>query len=160
MDSVFAPQNSSRQVEQGDELAPKFDADGLIPCVTCHADTGEVLMFAWMNGQALTRTIETGEVHYWSRSRNQLWKKGETSGLTQTVRQMLIDCDQDCLVLRVELGRASADDRVEASCHVGYRNCFYREVPVGSLPNRGPVRLRFVAQKVFDPTTVYGESSK
>ena len=156
MHSIFAPQTSSSQVEIGHELSPKFDQDGLIACITTHAETGEVLMFAYMNQVALTRTIETGEVHYYSRSRGELWKKGQSSGLTQQVRQMLIDCDQDCLVLRVDLGRATADDQVEASCHVGYRTCFYREVPVGGLPTDGaPVQLQFVAQQVFDPKKIY-----
>ena len=155
MNSMFAARGDKNQVEQGTRLAPKFDADGLIACITTHAQTGEVLMFAYMNEQALAKTIETGEVHYWSRSRRELWKKGASSGLTQTVRQMLIDCDQDCLVLRVDVGRASANEQVEAACHVGYRNCFYREVPVGEVPD-GPVELKIVGEKVFDPEQVYG----
>ncbi len=143
-DVQFAARDSVEQVEEGDRLAPKFDDNGLLPVVTTdHAD-GEVLMHGYMNREALARTIETGEAHYWSRSRNCLWRKGETSGLVQKVRQILIDDDQDAVWLRVEVSGG-------ASCHVGYRSCFYREVPVG-----GGARLRFTqTDKVFDPEVVY-----
>lgn len=155
---MFANRTDHDQIEEGDRFAPKFADDGTIPCVTTHADTGEVLMVAYMNAESLALTVETGEVHYWSRSRNKLWKKGESSGMTQKVRQMLVDCDQDCIVLKVDLGAASADPGVQASCHVGYRNCFYREVELGR-PDTGPVKLKFVGEKVFDPGVVYGESA-
>ncbi len=154
--TLFAPRGDTRQLEEGPDFAPRFDADGLIPCITTHADTGEVLMFAFMNDLALSRTIETGYVHYWSRSRQKLWKKGESSGMTQKVVQMLTDCDQDCIVVRVTLGAAATGD--SASCHVGYRNCFYREVSVGSVPEAGPVQLRLTQEKVYDPDAVYGKS--
>ncbi len=156
MNDYFAPRTDPEQIEQGDRLAPKFAADGTIPCVTTHVDTGEVLMVAYMNAESLSKTIESGEVYYWSRSRNKLWKKGESSGLTQKVHQMLIDCDQDCLVLKVELGAASADPSVQASCHVGYRNCFYREVELGTPAEGEAARLKRVGEKVYDPDVVYG----
>ncbi|NCY02888.1 MAG: phosphoribosyl-AMP cyclohydrolase [Planctomycetia bacterium] len=149
--SPFGARVSIEQVEEGDELAPKFDAQGLIPCVTTDHASGEVLMVAVMNREALARTIETGEAHYWSRSRQQLWHKGATSGLVQKVAEMRIDDDQDCVWLRVEIAGG-------ASCHVGYRSCFYRRVPVGA--ERGQdTRLAFTEnQKVFDPKAVYGDA--
>lgn len=149
-----APDKSA--LETGATFAPKFDEHGLIPCITQHADTNEVLMFAFMNDLALTRTIETGMVHYWSRSRGKLWKKGESSGMTQTVVQLLTDCDQDSLVARVTVGESTSGGGVQASCHVGYRNCFYRAIPTGELPPDGPVQMQTVGEKVFDPGEVYG----
>ncbi len=154
-DTLFAPRSDKSLLETGPDFAPKFDEHGLIPCITQHADTGEVLMFAFMNDLSLAKTIETGLVHYWSRSRGKLWLKGESSGMTQTVVQLLTDCDQDCLVARVTLG-TSTSGGVEASCHVGYRNCFYRSVRTGALPSDGPVQLAVVGEKVFDPEQVYG----
>lgn len=154
--NIFADRESVEQVEEGDQLAPKFDANGVIPCVTLHADTKEVLMFAFMNAEALMLTIETGLAHYWSRSREKLWKKGESSGMFQQVRRMLIDDDQDCVVIEVALTEPTLGGQ-EASCHVGYRSCFYREVPIG--PSDGTVRLRFTeGDKVFDPKAVYGDA--
>jgi phosphoribosyl-AMP cyclohydrolase len=139
------------QVEEGQELAPKFDAQGLIPCVTTDFASGEVLMVAVMNREALALSIETGEAHYFSRSRQQLWHKGATSGLVQRIVEMRIDDDQDCVWLRVEVAGG-------ASCHVGYRSCFYRRVPVG--PDRArDTALEFTEQqKAFDPKTVYGDA--
>lgn len=99
----FAPRTSVEQVEEGDELAPKFDEKGCIPCITMHAETREVLMFAFMNAEALRLTVGTGLAHYWSRFRQQLWKKGESSGMFQNVQRMLIDDDQDCVILEVTL---------------------------------------------------------
>ncbi len=150
----FSPRISVEQVEEGDELAPKFDDNGCIPCVTLHADTREVLMFAMMNAEALRLTMATGLAHYWSRSRRCLWKKGETSGMFQHVRRMLIDDDQDCLILEVTL-TPPAIGGAEASCHVGYRSCFYREIPLG--PESGePLKLRFIeSAKSYDPAAVY-----
>ena len=154
--SIFAERESVEQVEEGDQLAPKFDQQGIIPCVTIHANSREVLMFAFMNPQALALTIETGLAHYWSRSRQKLWGKGENSGMFQEVKRMLIDDDQDCIVLEVELSKPKSGGK-EASCHVGYRSCFYREVPIGE--SSGPVRLRFIEKsKVFDPKAVYGDA--
>jgi phosphoribosyl-AMP cyclohydrolase len=121
-DPLFGRRVTVEQVEEGHDFAPKFDDQGLIPCVTTDFHSGEVLMVAVMNREALSRTIETGEAHYWSRSRRVLWHKGATSGLVQRVVEMRIDDDQDCVWLRVEIPGG-------ASCHVGYRSCFYRKVP-------------------------------
>jgi phosphoribosyl-AMP cyclohydrolase len=119
-----------RDLEHGDVLAPRFDAAGLICCVTTHADTGEVLMVAWMNAEALRLTLETGEAWYWSRSRGELWHKGATSGQIQTVVEARIDCDQDCLLLKV---RPQGDG---GACHTGARACFYRVIENGRLIER------------------------
>jgi phosphoribosyl-AMP cyclohydrolase len=148
---VFVGRTSIEQVEEGTELAPKFDPQGFIPCVTTDHHSGELLMVAVMNREALTRTIETGEAWYFSRSRQQLWHKGATSGLVQRVVEMRIDDDQDCVWLRVEVAGG-------ASCHVGYRSCFYRRVPVGA-ERAGGTALSFTeAEKVFDPRAVYGDA--
>jgi phosphoribosyl-AMP cyclohydrolase len=149
-DASFAPRKSVEQVEEGVELAPKFDAEGLIPVVTTDASSGEVLMHAYMNAEALAKTIELGEAVYWSRSRKVLWHKGATSGLVQKVRQILIDDDQDAVWLRVDVVGG-------ASCHVGYRSCFYRSIPFG--PDRNKAELEFTeGDKVFDPKAVYGDA--
>lgn len=149
---TFAQRQSIEQVEEGDELAPKFNDEGLLPVVTTDFTSGEVLMHGWMNREALERTIATGEAHYWSRSRQVLWHKGATSGLIQTVRQLMIDDDQDTIWLRVDVVGG-------ASCHVGYRSCFYREIPVGQSRDQKPVQLRFTdTEKVFDPESVYGDA--
>jgi phosphoribosyl-AMP cyclohydrolase len=146
----FSKRISVEQVEEGHDLAPKFDEHGLIPCVTTAANTGEVLMLGYMNEEALKKTIETGEAHYWSRSRKVLWHKGATSGLVQKVVEMRIDDDQDAVWLRVEIPG-------DASCHVGYRSCFYRSIPVG---DGDAVRaLKFEEnEKSFDPKKVYGDA--
>jgi phosphoribosyl-AMP cyclohydrolase len=147
----FATRSSVEQVEEGTELAPKFDEHGLLPCVTTDFTTGEVLMHAYMNAEALRRTIELGEAVYWSRSRATLWHKGATSGLVQRVREMRIDDDQDCVWLRVDVAGG-------ASCHVGYRSCFYRQVPVGAA-RQAATGLSFTeTEKVFDPPAVYGDA--
>ncbi len=149
---MFAKRVSIEQVEEGHELAPKFDADGLLPCVTTQADTGEVLMLGYMNAEALKRTIATGEAHYYSRSRKILWHKGATSGLVQKVVEMRIDDDQDAVWLRVRIPG-------DASCHVGYRSCFYRSVPTGKGDGEAPVELTYEEQdKTFDPKAVYGDA--
>ncbi len=141
---------SKKQQEESLSFTPKFDKDGLIPCITTSAKTGTVLMFAWMNEQALQKTIETGEAHYFSRSRNELWHKGASSGLTQKVTEMRIDCDHDCILLKVEIPGE------EASCHTGRHSCFYRAVPVNTDANT--VQLKFIdAEKIFDPDEVYKE---
>jgi len=147
----FAARMSVEQVEEGLVLTPKFDADGLIPCITTEVNTGEVLMLGYMNGGALQRTIATGEAHYWSRSRQCLWHKGATSGLIQKVVELRIDDDQDAVWLRVKVAGSGA------SCHVGYRSCFYRSVELGG-PSGGPARLVFTeSRKSFDPKDVYGD---
>ncbi len=150
-DSLFGRRESVEQVEEGNDLAPKFDEKGLIPCVTTDHDTGEVLMVAVMNREALQKSIETGEAYYWSRSRQMLWHKGATSGLVQKIREMRIDDDQDCVWLRVEIAGG-------ASCHVGYRSCFYRKVPVGTERGEGKALEFLEREKAFDPKAVYGDA--
>jgi len=148
----FAARNTVKQVEEGFDLAPKFDADGLIPCITTEAGSGEVLMLGYMNVEALWRTIATSEAHYWSRSRQCLWRKGETSGLVQQVVDMRIDDDQDAIWLRVHVSGSGA------SCHVGYRSCFYRSVELGGQAGK-TARLTFMEPaKAFDPKHVYGDA--
>ena len=148
MTTEFKQRVSIEQVEEGTELAPKFDSEGLIPCVTTAANSGEVLMLGYMNEEALKKTIETGEAHYFSRSRQVLWHKGATSGLVQTVKEMRIDDDQDAVWIAVEIPG-------DASCHVGYRSCFYRSIPTGT----GSTELNFEEdEKSFDPQKVYGDA--
>jgi phosphoribosyl-AMP cyclohydrolase len=118
----FSTAASKSELEEGDVFAPRFDADGLIVCVTTDVHTGAALMVAYMNEEALRLTIETGVAHYWSRSRKSLWRKGDTSGQVQTVTELRIDCDQDALLLRVAVG---GDGK---SCHTGRKSCFYRRV--------------------------------
>lgn len=145
----FAPRDSV-EVEEGAILAPKIGADGVLPVVVTDAASGEVLMLAYMNALALARTIETGEAHYWSRSRGKLWRKGETSGNTQAVVEMRTDCDQDAIWLRVEMAGNGG------CCHTGRRSCFYRAVPLGqSADERTRLELRD-GEKLFDPEKVYG----
>ncbi|MEM1345765.1 MAG: phosphoribosyl-AMP cyclohydrolase [Pseudomonadota bacterium] len=146
----FQARKSVEQVEEGAELAPKFGADGLMPCITTDLHTGEVLMLGWMNAEALRLTIETGEAHYFNRARQALWHKGATSGLVQKVVEARIDDDQDALWLRVEVAGSGA------SCHVGYRSCFYRAVPVGEEAGQSLTFLE--AEKTFDPNEVYGDA--
>jgi phosphoribosyl-AMP cyclohydrolase len=145
----FAPPGSAADVEEGDLLTPRFDAEGLITCVATDAASGEVLMVAHMNAEALRRTIESGQAWYYSRSRRTLWRKGETSGHVQRVIEMRIDCDQDALWIKVEQAGAGA-------CHTGRRSCFYRAVPIGQ--GNHPVTLEFRgADRRFDPGRVYGK---
>ncbi|MBB6309360.1 phosphoribosyl-AMP cyclohydrolase [Xanthobacter tagetidis] len=149
--SPFAPPARGAALEEGTVLSPRFDAAGLVTCVCVDASTGEVLMLAHMNAQALALTIETGEAHYFSRSRGRLWKKGETSGHVQAVKEMRIDCDQDAVVIKVEVGGTGA------SCHTGRRSCFYRTVPLGAAPSP-ETRLAFTDDAPrFDPQAVYGQ---
>ena len=134
------------QIEEGLLLAPKFDADGLVTCVATDAKSGELLMVAHMNAEALKRTVESGEAWYFSRSRKALWKKGESSGHTQRVIEMRVDCDQDAVWIKVEQHGPGA-------CHTGRRSCFYRVVP---LKQTGAIALQFRdAEKTFDPNAVY-----
>jgi phosphoribosyl-AMP cyclohydrolase len=146
--SPFAVRGSTGEVEEGAAFAPKFDADGLVTCVATDARSGDVLMVAHMNAQALQQTIATGEAWYFSRSRRALWRKGESSGHVQRVVEMRIDCDQDAVWIRVEQEGAGA-------CHTGRRSCFYRAVPLGKS---GAVTLEFRdGERTFDPDAVYGE---
>jgi phosphoribosyl-AMP cyclohydrolase len=121
---------STAELERGSVLAPRFDANGLVAAIATDADTGEVLMFAWMDAQALRLTLDTGEAHYFSRSRQALWKKGETSGQVQQVIEVRVDCDQDAILLKVH---PQGDG---GACHVGFRSCFYRVVEDGVLVER------------------------
>ena len=131
-------------IEEGSNFTPRFDSDGLIPAVAQDADTGQILMVGRMNQEALEMTIKTGCAVYFSRSRQKLWKKGEQSGHFQKVKQILVDCDQDCLVLKV---------KIEAGqCHVGYTSCFYRE-----LKQNAPNELAFIARKTYDAGKTYGK---
>ena len=135
---------TTNEREEGLAFQPKFDASGLLTCVATDAGTGDVLMVAHMNGEALRRTIDSGEAWYYSRSRDALWRKGETSGHTQRVVEMRLDCDQDAVWIRVE--------QSGAACHTGRRSCFYRVV----RKDDGDVRLSFVeADRLFDPHSVY-----
>jgi phosphoribosyl-AMP cyclohydrolase len=140
----FAPPGTAADLEEGSALMPKFDADGLVTCVATDAASGDVLMVAHMNAEALAKTIATGQGWYFSRSRNALWRKGETSGHTQRVVEMRIDCDQDAVWIKVE--------QVDGACHTGRRSCFYRAVPLGKA---GAVTLEFRGERVFDPKAVY-----
>jgi phosphoribosyl-AMP cyclohydrolase len=145
--SPFAPPGPAAEAEEGRALTPKFDANGLVTCVATDARSGDVLMVAHMNAAALARTIETGEAWYFSRSRQALWRKGETSGHVQRVVEMRIDCDQDAVWIKVEQTGGAA-------CHTGRRSCFYRVVPLDT--SAGAVTLEFRdAEKVFDPQKVY-----
>jgi phosphoribosyl-AMP cyclohydrolase len=127
MPATFPTAPDTHALEHGDQLAPRFDANGLIAAIATHADSGEVLMFAWMNAEALQRTLDTGEAHYFSRSRGELWHKGATSGQIQQVAEIRIDCDQDAVWLKV---RPQGDG---GACHTGARSCFYRVVEDGKL---------------------------
>jgi len=124
----FTPRGNKEEVESGSELQPKFDSEGLIPAIVTDASTGEVRMFAWMNEDAFARTIETRVAYFWSRSRKALWKKGEESGNLLRVTEMLIDCDQDVVWLRVNIEGGGL------ACHTGRRSCFYRSIPLGNSP--------------------------
>ena len=140
----FAPPGATADLEEGTALTPKFDADGLVTCVATDAASGDVLMVAHMNAEALAKTIATGQAWYYSRSRGALWQKGETSGHTQRVVEMRIDCDQDAVWIKVE--------QTGGACHTGRRSCFYRAVPLGTA---GAVTLEFRDERVFDPQAVY-----
>ncbi|MEM7191738.1 MAG: phosphoribosyl-AMP cyclohydrolase [Pseudomonadota bacterium] len=138
-------------LEEGDVLAPRFDAQGLLPAIVTDAKSGEVLMFAFMNDEALALTIETGAAHFWSRSRNSLWRKGETSGNELRVVDLRIDCDQDVVWLKAEMTGA------EACCHTGRLSCFYRRIPFG--PAAGDKLTQVHTERHFDPADVYGSTA-
>jgi phosphoribosyl-AMP cyclohydrolase len=136
----------STEIEEGTAFAPRFCSDGLITAVVTDAKSGGVLMVAHMNREALDKTIESGEAWFYSRSRKALWKKGESSGHVQRVKELRVDCDQDALWLKVEQAGAGA-------CHTGRASCFYRAVPLGK---KGAVALEFRdGEKTFDPKKVY-----
>ncbi|WP_350336253.1 phosphoribosyl-AMP cyclohydrolase [Coralliovum pocilloporae] len=140
-------------LEDGKELAPRFDENGLIPCITTHAETGDLLMVGYMNADSLAKSIECGEAVYWSRSRQELWKKGETSGQTQKIVEMRTDCDQDAIWIKVLV------EGNGATCHVGYHSCFYRSVELGEAGAKPPALKFEETSKVYDPDEVYGRKS-
>lgn len=136
--------SASKEIEEGLNFIPKYDSNGLITAISQDAETGDVLMVAYMNEESLKLTLETGNAVFFSRSRKKLWKKGEESGHVQKVQQILVDCDQDCLILKVTVD--------QGQCHVGYQSCFYRAVKKGSENELG-----FIAEKVYDPQKAYGK---
>ena len=146
---MFKKRDNIKEVEEGKYLEPKFDENGLIPVVATDIRTGDILMHGYMNDEAFKKTIETKEAHYWSRSKKKIWHKGEVSGYVQKIKEIRIDDDQDAVWLSVDIGSG-------ASCHVGYRSCFYRSVPLGKIKNTESLELNFKEkEKVFDPKKVY-----
>ena len=146
---MFKKRDNIREVEEGKYLSPKFDKNGLIPVITTDFQTGDILMHSYMNDEALKKTIETKEAHYWSRSRKKIWHKGQVSGFVQIVKEIRIDDDQDSVWLSVDIGSG-------ASCHVGYRSCFYRSIPLGKIKNGEELEIEFKdKKKIFDPKKVY-----
>ena len=143
MTDEFGKRISIEEVEEGKSFTPKFDENGLIPVITVEDSSGDILMHGYMNSEALIKSIESREAHYWSRSRQKLWKKGETRGLNQAIKKILIDDDQDCMSFRVNVAGSGA------SCHVGYKSCFYRIL-------EDKENLSFIeSEKLFDPAEVY-----
>lgn len=147
----FADRPDKQTLETGAVFSPKFDQNGYLPAIATDATSGDVLMLAYMNAEALALTIETGIAHYWSRSRGKLWKKGETSGNTQRVVELRTDCDQDAIWMKVE------QQGKGAACHVGYKSCFFRAIPTGSKPSPD-LELDFKEDApLFNPDEVYGK---
>ena len=146
---MFKKRDNIKEVEEGKFLEPKFDKNGLIPVITSDFKTGDILMHGYMNSEALKKTIESKEAHYWSRSRNKIWHKGQVSGFVQKVKEIRIDDDQDSIWMIVDIGEG-------ASCHVGYRSCFYRSIPLGKIKNTENLEIEFKEKKkLFDPKKVY-----
>ena len=146
---MFKKRDNIKEIEEGKYLEPKFDENGLIPVVTTDFKTGDVLMHGYMNIESLKKTIESKEAHYWSRSRQKIWRKGQVSGFIQKVKEIRIDDDQDSLWMFVDIGNG-------ASCHVGYRSCFYRSIPLGKIKNTQEIEMEFKEkEKIFDPKKVY-----
>ena len=146
---MFKKRDNIKDIEEGKYLSPKFDENGLIPVIATDFQNGDILMHGYMNDEALRKTIESGEAHYWSRSRNKIWHKGQVSGFVQKVKEIRIDDDQDSVWLSVDIGKG-------ASCHVGYRSCFYRSIPLGKIKNDGKLEIEFKEKKkIFDPKKVY-----
>ena len=153
MQFMFKRRDNIKEVEEGKYLSPKFDENGLIPVITTDFQSGDILMHGYMNDEALKKTIETKEVHYWSRSRKKIWHKGQVSGFIQKVKDIRIDDDQDSIWLSVDIGNG-------ASCHVGYRSCFYRSIPLGKIKNTQELTMEFKEKKIFNPEKVYkGQSN-
>ena len=146
---MFKKRDNIKEVEEGKYLEPKFDENGLIPVITTDFKNGDILMHGYMNDEALKKTIETKEVHYWSRSKNKIWHKGEISGFRQNVIEIRIDDDQDAIWVTVDIGGGS-------SCHVGYRSCFYRDIPLGKINDSQKIEMNFKEKKkIFDPKKIY-----
>jgi len=150
MNIDFEKRKSVYEVEEGSSLQPKFDEKGLIPVITVGIKDNDILMHGYMNEKAFKLSIETKKAHYWSRSRQTIWKKGEISGLTQNIRRIKIDDDQDSVIFYVEL------EGLEASCHVGYKSCFYREIDLKKMSEK-PKLVFTETKKTFDPKKVYGD---
>jgi len=148
MHLMYKKRHSIEEVEEGKFLSPKFDKNGLIPVITTEFKTGDILMHGYMNNEALKKTIETKEAHYWSRSRNKIWHKGQVSGFVQKIKEIRIDDDQDAVWLKVDIGDG-------ASCHVGYKSCFYRSIPLGKIVNSENIEIELKEKKVFDAKKVY-----
>ena len=146
---MFKKRENIAEIEEGKYLSPKFDENDLIPVITTDFKNGRILMHGYMNEEALKKTIETKEAHYWSRSRKSIWRKGEKSGFVQNVKEIRIDDDQDSVWLAVDIGEG-------ASCHVGYKSCFYRSIPLGNIENSEKIEMEFKeTEKTFDPKKVY-----
>jgi len=146
---MFKKRENILEIEEGKALSPKFNPDGLIPVITTEKKSGNVLMHGFMNEEALIKTIETKEAHYWSRSKNALWHKGKISGFIQKVIELRIDDDQDSLWMVVDIGDG-------ASCHVGYESCFYRSIPLGLIKDIENIKMEFKEkEKKFDPEKIY-----
>ena len=146
---MFKKRENVADIEEGNLLSPRFDSNGLIPVTTTDHQTKEVLMQGYMNYEALKKTIETKEAHYWSRSRKEVWHKGKTSGFIQKVIEIRIDDDQDSIWMSVDIGDGS-------SCHVGYKSCFYRSIPLGKIKDTKKIEMNFKDKKKrFDPKIVY-----
>ena len=146
---MFKKRDNIKEVEEGKYLAPKFDENGLIPVIKTDFQTSDILMHAYMNKEALKMTLETKEAHYWSRSRKKIWRKGQVSGFVQKVKEIRIDDDQDAIWMSVDIGNGS-------SCHVGYRSCFFRSIPLGKIKNDEEIKMEFKEEKkTFDPKKVY-----
>ena len=149
---VFTKRTSIKQIEEGSVLCPKFNSHNLLPCITVESKTKEILMFSYINSLAFKKSLVTNRAHYFSRSRKAIWLKGETSGMYHLIKKIFIDDDQDCVIFEVKLTKPIKGGK-EASCHVGYKSCFYRKVVV---KNNGDVSLKFTEkQKSFNPEIVY-----
>lgn len=146
---MYKKRNSIKEVEEGKFLEPKFDKNGLIPVITSDFKTGDILMHGYMNNKSLKKSIETKEAYYWSRSRKKMWHKGKVSGFIQKIKEMRVDDDQDSIWISVDIGKG-------ASCHVGYRSCFYRTIPLGKIKNLKKLKTKFKEKKkFFNPKKIY-----
>ena len=146
---MFKKRENVTEIEEGKYLCPKFNKEGLIPVITMDVKSKEILMLGYMNDEALKKTIETQEVHYWSRSRKKIWHKGQISGFVQKVIEMRVDDDQDAIWVTVDIGDGG-------SCHIGYRSCFYRGIPLGKIKDSEKIEIDFKEKnKIFDPKKIY-----